>query len=129
MLEQYTLVLVPGLRGHVEDHWQTILSREVPGSVVAMPDQPLDRSRAGKVLALERCLSQVQGRVVLVAHSAGCHTVAHWASQALPSLKRVEAALLVTPADIERDLPAGYPTQSDLTSDACSRWPPTGGHA
>ncbi|MNY40987.1 Alpha/beta hydrolase family protein [compost metagenome] len=41
--------------------------------------------------------------MILIAHSLGCITVAHWASQApLNLLRRVRGALLVAPADVER---------------------------
>jgi uncharacterized protein len=40
-------------------------------------------------------------RVVLVAHSLGCPLVAHWARNG--SVQRVVAALLVAPADVERE--------------------------
>ncbi|MNJ62061.1 hypothetical protein D3C77_578830 [compost metagenome] len=41
--------------------------------------------------------------MILIAHSLGCITVAHWAAQASPALLRqVRGALLVAPADVER---------------------------
>ena len=45
--------------------------------------------------------------VVLVGHSLGCHTIAHWAA-ALPS-DRVIAALLVAPPDIDYAVHNGAP--------------------
>jgi predicted alpha/beta hydrolase family esterase len=48
---------------------------------------------------------------VLVAHSAGCLMVAHWAQR---HRRPIQGALLATPADIERPLPAGYPTPEEL---------------
>jgi hypothetical protein len=32
-----TVVLVPGLRGHVEDHWQTRLAASLPGARTVPP--------------------------------------------------------------------------------------------
>jgi hypothetical protein len=32
-----TVVLVPGLRGHVEDHWQTRLAASPPGARTVPP--------------------------------------------------------------------------------------------
>ena len=75
-----TLVLVPGLRGHVEDHWQTRLAASLP-NVVSVP--PLGRTRPSlltRVTMLQRVVAQTPGPVVLVAHSAGCLVTAHWAT-------------------------------------------------
>ena len=33
--ETHTIVIVPGLRGHVEDHWQTLLAAKLPNAVIA----------------------------------------------------------------------------------------------
>ncbi len=41
--------------------------------------------------------------MILIAHSLGCITVAHWAQTApLHLLRQVRGALLVAPADVER---------------------------
>jgi predicted alpha/beta hydrolase family esterase len=41
--------------------------------------------------------------VILIAHSLGCITVAHWAATApVQFLRQVRGALLVAPADVER---------------------------
>jgi predicted alpha/beta hydrolase family esterase len=45
--------------------------------------------------------------VVIVAHSGGVVTVAHWAMQ---SARPIHGALLAAPADMERPMPQGYPT-------------------
>jgi predicted alpha/beta hydrolase family esterase len=56
-------------------------------------------------------VNAIDGPVVLVAHSAGCLMVAHWARQ---MSRPIKGALLATPADIETPLPPGYPTFEDL---------------
>ena len=53
--EPHTTVIVPGLRGHVEDHWQTRLAAKLPNAVVvpsleprqARPGRPRGRPPAG----------------------------------------------------------------------------------
>ncbi len=55
------------------------------------------------VAELERSVASDARPVVLVAHSLGCITVAHWAAQAPRELlRRVRGALLVAPADVQR---------------------------
>jgi predicted alpha/beta hydrolase family esterase len=55
------------------------------------------------VQALEQAIAAEPSPVILIAHSLGCVTVAHWAAQASPALRRqVRGALLVAPADVER---------------------------
>lgn len=107
-------VIVPGLRDHVEDHWQTHLARQLPGSVTVPPLEHDKLSRAARVQALQSTLQAVQGPVVLVAHSAGCITTVHWAQQYPQQAARIKAALLATPADVEQPMPEGYPRPEQL---------------
>jgi len=112
---QSTILFVPGLRDHVEEHWQTILARKIPGSRTVPPLERDKLSRAVRVAALDQALAEIDGPVVLVAHSAGVMITAHWAKGHQGSTQRpIEAALLVTPADLESPLPAGYPTLDQL---------------
>ena len=106
-----TVLFVPGLRDHVEEHWQTHAARSLPGSVTVEPLQLDKLSREARVAALDETLEAITGDVVIAAHSAGCLMVAHWAAiQSRP----IRGALLVTPADVENPLPAGYPALIDL---------------
>lgn len=109
-----TYLMVPGLRGHVRDHWQTLLQAELPGAHSVPPLEHDKLSRRARVAALEAALARIQGPVVLVAHSAGVAITAHWAQQHPESAHRIQAALLATPADLEAPLPAGYPTVDAL---------------
>ncbi|WP_380878585.1 hypothetical protein ACFB49_17590 [Sphingomonas sp. DBB INV C78] len=106
-----TLLFVPGLRDHVEDHWQTHMARAFPGSATVEPLRVDGLSRAARVEALDAAINAIAGDVVLVAHSAGCLMVAHWAET---PTRAIRAALLVTPADVENPLPEGYPQLADL---------------
>lgn len=106
-----TILFVPGLRDHVEDHWQTHSARDIPGAVTVAPLAADRLSRAGQVAALDAALRAITGDVVIVAHSAGCLTTVHWA---LAPTRNIRAALLVAPADIETPLPAGYPEPAEL---------------
>ena len=84
-LSQFTVVIVPGLRDHVAQHWQTLLLQKLQQqnqSVYAV--EPLGRenlSCAERVQALEAAVQRIDGPIILVAHSGGVISVAHWAAQ------------------------------------------------
>lgn len=109
--DDVTFVLVPGLRDHVEEHWQTYLHKQLKNSVTVPPLEHDKLSRAARVNALAETLDGVKGPVVLVAHSAGVITTVHWALQ---SSRPVLGALLATPSNLDEPLPQGYPTQEQL---------------
>jgi hypothetical protein len=106
-----TVLIVPGLRDEVADHWQTHLARRLPGarSVRAMGRENLDC--AARVQALEREAAAIEGPIVLVAHSAGALTVVHWAGR---TWQLVRGALLAVPPDFETGMPEGYPATQAL---------------
>ena len=111
--KQATILFVPGLRDHVEDHWQTHLAREIAGSRTVPPLTQDRLSLRARVAALDAALHEIEGDVILAAHSAGVLMVAHWAQA---PTRAIRAALLATPADVENPLPAGYPTLPELTA-------------
>jgi hypothetical protein len=109
------VVIVPGLRDHVEEHWQTLLGArlaEAGRTVRTVPPLTHDQlSREARAAALDKVISEIAGPVVLVAHSAGVITTVHWAQG---HEAEVRGALLVTPPDFETPLPEGYPTPEVL---------------
>ena len=117
-----TVLIVPGLRDHVDTHWQTLLALDLEAQrrrVKTVP--PMGRDDldcALRVAAIERAAQAISGPIVLVAHSGGCVMVAHWARQ---SQRPVHAALLATPPDFEQPMPDGYPTVDALRA---SGWLP-----
>jgi len=112
-LHDVTVVIVPGLREHVAEHWQSLLVRRLPCSRTVEPLAHDKLSCAARVAALDATLAQVEGPVVLAAHSAGVMIVAHWAR--LHRRDGIVGALLATPADLEEPLPAAYPTLNALS--------------
>ncbi|BAL27484.1 alpha/beta hydrolase [Azoarcus sp. KH32C] len=110
-----TILLVPGLRDHVEEHWQTILEKKLQEKRIdARWVPPLEHdklSRNARVAALDRALAEIDGPVILVAHSAGVMITVHWAQQ---HQRPIMGALLAAPADLESPFPAGYPTTDAL---------------
>jgi predicted alpha/beta hydrolase family esterase len=109
-----TVLIVPGLREHVPEHWQTLLAAQLP-KVRTVP--PLERAKldcAARVAALELAVQAIEGPVLLVAHSAGVMMVVHWALNSRARAATIRGALLATPADVETHFPEGYPTRETL---------------
>ncbi len=106
-----TVLIVPGLRDHVPEHWQTLLEARLP-KVACVPRRADDKLSCVRwVEAIELSLARIEGPVILVAHSGGVMMVVHWA---LKYRRPIHGALLATPADLESSLPAGYPTAAQL---------------
>jgi len=109
------ILIVPGLRDAVAQHWQTLLEarlRAAGRAVVAVP--PMGREDlhcATRVAAIERTALAMAGPLVVVAHSAGCIMLAHWARQ---TRRAVAGALLAVPPDFDTPMPQGYPTLDAL---------------
>ena len=109
-----TILIVPGLRDHVAEHWQTLLQAELPNAR-SVPPLEIDKlSREARVAALDAAMAAIDGPVMLVAHSAGVMITAHWVHSGSAHLGRVRGALLATPADLERPMPPGYPDMATL---------------
>jgi len=108
-----TVLFVPGLRDHVDDHWQTLMAAGLPGSATVPPLTENKLSCAARVGALAAALAKIHGPVILAAHSAGVMTVVHWARR---HSRPIKAALLATPADLETPLPPAYPRPQELSA-------------
>lgn len=112
-MSETTVLIVPGLREHVPDHWQTRLAEALPRSRTVAPLEVDKLDCAARVAAIESALAGIAGSVILVAHSAGVIMVAHWARSSRHT-GRIRGALLAAPADLESPMPAGYPTVQTL---------------
>lgn len=96
------LLIVPGLGGSGPDHWQTRWEALDP-SCARVEQRDWDRPELDAwCQALERAVLAAGSPCVLVAHSLGCITVAHWAREG--SVAQLRGALLVAPADVENGL-------------------------
>ncbi len=118
MIVGSTVLIVPGLRDDMPGHWQQLLAARLE-RVVSVP--PMGRTDLGcerRVAAVEAAAQSVDGPLLIVAHSAGCITVAHWARR---TRRVVHGALLAAPPDFETPMPEGYPTPAQL---AASGWLP-----
>lgn len=101
--ESIRYLIVPGWQGSSDEHWQSHWQRSLPNSARVEQADWERPQREDWVAALEREIAAERTPVMLIAHSLGCVTVAHWAERASPALlRRVRGALLVAPADVER---------------------------
>lgn len=100
--------VVPGLGSSGPDHWQTYFERQNPDFTRIQQREWDAPDRAEWVETLEQALAgEDLGQVVLIAHSLGCVTVAHWAAA---YGHRIKGALLVAPSDVETPQYATFPT-------------------
>ena len=106
-----TVLIVPGLRDEVPEHWQTHLARRLAASRTVPPMGRDNLACAMRVDALETEAAAIRGPIVVVAHSAGVLTVVHWAQR---TRRAVHGALLAVPPDFEVGLPRGYPLPEEL---------------
>jgi predicted alpha/beta hydrolase family esterase len=110
-----TVLIVPGLRDRTDKHWQPLLGTKLMWSRPVRSVAPGGRENldlAGRVEAIQDALESIEGRVTIVAHSAGVLMIAHWAQ--LYRRADIVGALLATPADLETPMPEGYPTLAAL---------------
>lgn len=97
-------LIVPGWQGSPAEHWQSHWQQVLPNCLRVEQSDWVLPERQAWVAQLERQIVADRRPVVLIAHSLGCVTVAHWVAQASAVLlERVHGALLVAPADVERN--------------------------
>jgi hypothetical protein len=92
------VLILPGWGDSGPGHWQSLWERANPGfSRVVQRDweYPI---RTEWVEVLDREIRAAGGEVILVAHSLGCITMAHWARS---GSRPIRGALLVAPPDVE----------------------------
>ncbi|RCL27563.1 alpha/beta hydrolase [Pseudomonas sp. AFG_SD02_1510_Pfu_092] len=115
-----TVLIIPGLREHVAEHWQTVLAGRLAKVRSVAPLQADGLHCAARVEAIQRELEQIDGEVILVAHSAGVLMVAHWAAR---YQRPIKGALLAAPPDLAAQWPAHYPSPATLAENGWSPLP------
>lgn len=97
-------LIIPGWNGSDSHHWQSHWQRIMPYSRRMGVSNWAKPNLNEWVEALEQQIqASPSSRLVLVAHSLGCITVAHWAQRyGQQHAHRITGALLVAPADVER---------------------------
>ena len=84
----FTLLIVPGLNGSGEGHWQTAWERAAPPAGCACVRRVAQHDwarpqRDDWVAALDAAVRASEHPVIIVAHSLGCALVAHHAAVCL----------------------------------------------
>lgn len=102
--QQPHFLIVPGLNDSGPTHWQSRwleLLRNASKADLGNWDNP---DRTGWTQRLDHAVRAIDAPVILVAHSLGCHAVAHWVERQ-PDIARtrISGALLVAPPDCDRD--------------------------
>jgi predicted alpha/beta hydrolase family esterase len=98
---QIKFINVPGLNNSDDWHWQTLWEEQSPSNFVRVSQEDWDNPEKDKwVRSLKNTIENIKEPIVLVAHSLGCMTVAHYA-QEFKSNAHILGALLVAPPDVE----------------------------
>lgn len=97
-----SVLLVPGWQNSGPEHWQSRWQLRHPGLLRVEQDNWETPDINDWGMRLNQTIYKAPGRILLVAHSLGCLTVAHWAGHYRFTRARIHAALLVAPADSER---------------------------
>jgi predicted alpha/beta hydrolase family esterase len=91
---------VPGLAGSGPQHWQTLWENQYPDAITRIEQDNWDWPVKHEwVTRLQEVIGQLSEPTILIAHSLGCITVAHWAAEF--SSPWITGAMLVAPADAE----------------------------
>jgi predicted alpha/beta hydrolase family esterase len=113
-----TVLIIPGLRDHVEEHWQTHLAAKLQKVRTVEPAETNKLNCANRVQRIQAELEKIQGPVILVAHSAGVLMTVHWAFK---HQANIQGALLAAPPDLSQKWPENYPSSETLREEG---WDP-----
>lgn len=94
-------LVVPGWHNSGPRHWQSVWETSFPSMQRVQQNDWVTPRREDWIARLDEAVRSARKPVLLIAHSLGCATIAHWASrQNRPG--NIAGALLVAPADVER---------------------------
>lgn len=97
------IIIVPGLGDSAPDHWQSLWQQEFEHARVKQDDfdNPSPQTWAAR---LEEVIQATSNELVLVGHSCGVLTIAHWAKLYTLNAQdpRIKGAFLVAPPDAEQ---------------------------
>ncbi|RKG30632.1 RBBP9/YdeN family alpha/beta hydrolase [Acinetobacter tianfuensis] len=113
-----TILIIPGLRDHVEEHWQTHLAAKLKKVRTVKPAESNKLNCAHRVARIQAELKKIKGPVILAAHSAGVLMTAHWA---VKHQANIQGALLAAPPDLSQKWPENYPSPELLREEG---WDP-----
>ncbi|MER7245197.1 alpha/beta hydrolase [Kribbella sp. NPDC000426] len=95
-----TFIIIPGLDGSDEHHWQSRWESEwLTPTIRIQPASWTSPDLTDWSDAITRAVAQVPDDITFITHSLGCHALAHWLTQSPPA--RIRGAFLVAPPDPE----------------------------
>lgn len=100
MLANFHVLIVPGWNNSGPTHWQSRWQSHLPNTSRVQQHNWAEPTLVSWVSQLQSAIDAAPAPVLLVAHSLGCITVAHWAGRY--TTHKVKGALLAAPADVER---------------------------
>lgn len=91
--------IVPGLGNSGPEHWQTFFEKS-GNNFQRINQQDWDSPRCEDwISTIDKTVSNYDlSTVVLIGHSLGCSTIAHWAAK---YKRQIKGAMLVAPSDLE----------------------------
>jgi uncharacterized protein len=98
MTKTANVLIVPGLYNSGPAHWQTLWEKKHPEYLRVVQSEWETPNCTDWIQTLDQAIVRAGSPIVLIAHSLGCATVAHW-SAAFKS--PILGALLVAPSDVE----------------------------
>jgi predicted alpha/beta hydrolase family esterase len=93
-----TFIILPGIGGSSEDHWQTLWERYRPSMKRFTPPDWDKPELSTWCRALQEAIDASDPPIIVIAHSLSCLLVAHWA---MDSRSTVAGAFLVSVPDPE----------------------------
>ena len=91
-----TTIVLPGIGGSDQAHWQTIWEERNPAMIRFQPQSWHKPELPDWMTALDRTMAETKEPPFLLAHSIGCLLVVHWAAQ---KSRPIKGALLVAVPD------------------------------
>ncbi|HWD83385.1 MAG TPA: alpha/beta hydrolase [Kribbella sp.] len=91
-----TYIIIPGLDGSDEHHWQSHWERSLP-AVRIQPSSWTSPDLTDWTNAITRAVEAAPTPITFITHSLGCHAVSHWLTTQAPT--SVRGAFLVAPPD------------------------------
>ena len=102
-MNQPSVLILPGWQNSGPQHWQSVWQEQNPAYQRIKQrdwDTPKQQDWLQKIT---EDVSRSDGPVVLVAHSLGCIAAILWVLSGDPQSQKVHGALLVAPADVDRE--------------------------
>ena len=98
---KYRFLIIPGLGGSGEEHWQTYWSKELKYAVEVVQDDWENPDKTIWLKRLDEYINRSDQPTILIAHSLAVALVVHWSS--LYNNPCVKGILMVAPADVDSD--------------------------